>query len=141
MCCLGQIIDNRPSGRYTARVSAISYASTRRRTPTALAREESDARRPSSVSVETWAFLAHHVERTFRRRSTRESLRRAVRRLTAEMAVQGIDEARVSDALARAVTEHPACARFDCMMLATGERYSRGLIATMQGWAQRGGQG
>jgi hypothetical protein len=118
-------------------MSAISYASTRRRTPGAIAREECDARRPSTVSAETWAFLAHHVERTFRRRSARESLRKAVRRLMAEMEIQNIDAVHVARALERAVTEHPACARFDCMMLATGERYSSSLIATMQGWAQR----
>jgi hypothetical protein len=48
---------------------------------------------------------------------------------------RGIVASGVCRVLERAVTEHPACARFDRMMIMTGEPYSRTLIATMQEWA------
>ena len=61
----------------------------------------------------------------------------AVRRAAAEMQAHGVSGAGVCRALERAVTGHPACARFDRMMIMTGESYSRTVIATMQEWAQQ----
>jgi len=69
------------------------------------------------------------------RQGTRESLRRAVRRAAVEMQAHGVEEGDVYRALEHAVTGHPACARFDRMMVKTGEPYSRSVIAAMQGWA------
>ena len=104
-----------------------------RKTPSALSRAEAGARCPSTVSLATWTFLARHIERAFvRRQGTRESLRLAVRRAAAEMQAHGVSGAGVCRALERAVTGHPACARFDRMMIMTGESYSRTVIATMQ---------
>jgi hypothetical protein len=51
------------------------------------------------------------------------------------MQSHGVGGAGVSRALERAVTGHPACARFDRMLIMTGEPYSRSVIATMQRWA------
>ena len=96
------------------------------------------ARCPTTLSPATWAFLARHIERAFVRQDTRETLRRAVRRAVAEMQSHGVDEAGVCRVLERAVTGHPACARFDRMLIVTGEPYSRSVIATMQGWALAG---
>jgi len=106
-----------------------------RKTPSALSRAEAGARCPTSISPATWALLARHIERTFVRQGARESLRRAVRRAASEMQSHGVGEAGVRRVLERAVTGHPACARFDRMMVMTGEPYSRSVIATMQGWA------
>ena len=106
-----------------------------RKTPSALSRAEAGARCPMSLSPATWAYLARHIERAFVRHGTRESLRRAVRRAAAEMQAHGVDDAGVRRVLERAVTGHPACARFDRMMLTTGELYSRTVLATVQGWA------
>jgi hypothetical protein len=106
-----------------------------RHSPSALLRAEAGARCPTTLSPATWAFLARHIERAFVRQDTRETLRRAVRRAVAEMQSHGVGEAGVCRALERAVTEHPACARFDRMLIVTGEPYSRSVIATMQGWA------
>jgi len=103
-------------------------------TPTALSRAEAGVRCPPTLSPAAWAYLARHIERAFVRQGTRESLRRAVRRATAEMRARGIVASSVCRALERAVTGHPACARFDRMMIMTGEPYSRTLIATMQEW-------
>jgi hypothetical protein len=105
-----------------------------RKTPTALARAEAGARCPATLSPATWAFLARHIERAFMRQGTRETLRRAVRRATAELQAHGVGRAAVCRALERAVMEHPACARFDRMLITTGEPYSRTMIAVMQGW-------
>jgi hypothetical protein len=87
------------------------------------------------LSPATWVFLARHIERAFMRQGTRESLRRAVRRAMAELQAHGVGGAAVCRILERAVTGHPACARFDRMLLTTGEPYSRTVIATMQSWA------
>jgi len=106
-----------------------------RGTPSALSRAEAGVRCPATLSPAAWAYLARHVERAFVRQGTRESLRRAVRRATAEMRAGGIGGSGVCRTLERAVTGHPACARFDRMMIMTGEPYSRTLIATMQEWA------
>ena len=105
-----------------------------RRSPTAVSRAEAGARCPANLSPDTWAFLSRHIERAFVRQGTRETLRHAVRRATAEMQSHGVSEAGVRRALERAVTGHPACARFDRMLLVTGELHSRSMIATMQGW-------
>jgi hypothetical protein len=106
-----------------------------RGTPSALSRAEAGGRCPPTLSPAAWAYLARHIERAFVRPGTRESLRRAVRRATADMQARGIVASGVCRALERAVTGHPACARFDRMMIMTGEPYSRTLIATMQEWA------
>ena len=106
-----------------------------RGTPSALSRAEAGVRCPATLSPAAWAYLARHVERAFVRQGTRESLRRAVRRATAEMRAGGIGGSGVCRTLEHAVTGHPACARFDRMMIMTGEPYSRTLIATMQEWA------
>jgi hypothetical protein len=106
-----------------------------RKTASALSRAEAGARCPPTLSPATWAFLARHIERAFVRKGTREMLRCAVRRATEEMQSHGVAGAGVCHALERAVTGHPACARFDRMLIKTGESYSRTVIATMQGWA------
>ena len=62
-------------------------------------------------------------------------MRGAVRRAAAEMQSHGVGGAGVCRALEQAVMGHPACARFDRMLIMTGEPYSRSVIATMQGWA------
>jgi hypothetical protein len=110
-------------------------ASSSRKTPSALARAEAGARCPATISLATWTYLARHIERAFVRHGTRESLRQAVRRATAEMQAYGVGGAAVCRALERAVTGHPACARFDRMLIMTGEPYSRTVIAAMQEWA------
>jgi len=118
--------------------AASSRWPTSRKTPSALSRAEAGARCPPTLSPATWAYLARHIERAFVRQGTRESLRRAVRRATAEMQARGIVGSGVCRALERAVTGHPACARFDRMLILTGEPYSRTVIATMQEWALAG---
>ena len=122
-------------------MGAFVTASTRwgapRKTPSALSRAEAGARCPPTLSLAAWIHLARHIERAFVRHGTRESLRQAVRRATAEMQAHGVGGADVCHALERAVTGHPACARFDRMMIRTGESYSRTVIATMQEWAQQ----
>jgi hypothetical protein len=116
-------------------VTAPAHWAAPRETPSARARAEAGARCPPTLSPATWAFLARHIERAFMQQGTRESLRRAVRRATAELYAHGVGGAVVCRALERAVTEHPACARFDRMLITTGQPYSRTVIATMQGWA------
>jgi hypothetical protein len=118
--------------------ASARWATRGRGTPSALSRAEAGARCPPTLSPATWAYLARHIERAFVRQGTRESLRRAVRRATAEMQAHGIAASGVCRALERAVTGHPACARFDRMLIMTGEPYSRTLIATMQEWALAG---
>ena len=75
-----------------------------RKTPSALSRAEAGARCPSPLSLSTWTFLARHIERAFVRQGTRESLRRAVRRATAEMQAFGVGEAAAGRALEEAVS-------------------------------------
>jgi hypothetical protein len=120
-----------------ALVTAPAHWAAPRKTPSALSRAEAGARCPSTLSLATWIFLARHIERAFVRQDSRETLRRAVRRATAEMQAHGVGEAAVYRALERAVTGHPACARFDRMLVKTGEPYSRTVIATMQEWARQ----
>jgi len=115
--------------------ASARWATRGRGTPSALSRAEAGVRCPPTLSPAAWAYLARHIERAFVRQGTRESLRRAVRRATAEMWARGIVASGVCRVLERAVTGHPACARFDRMMIMTGEPYSRTLIATMQEWA------
>ena len=122
-----------PLSSMVERVLAARHS--RHRTPSALSRAEAGVRCPATLSPATWVFLARHIERAFVRQDTRESLRGAVRRAAEEMQSHGVDEVGVRRALERAVLGHPACARFDRMMVMTGEPYSRSVIATMQGWA------
>jgi hypothetical protein len=117
------------------RVTAPARWAPPRKTPSMLSRAEAGARCPVTLSPATWAFLARHVERAFGRQGTQETLRRAVRRAVAEMQSQGVGGADVCQALERAVTDHPACARFDRMLIVTGQLHSRSVIATIHAWA------
>ena len=136
-------MDNPPARGYTAPLGTPSRSLPRtvarilasRSSRPSASRAEAGAHCPPTLSPATWAYLARHIERAFVRQGTRESLRRAVRRATAEMQAHGIVASGVCRALERAVAGHPACARFDRMLIMTGEPYSRTLIASMQAWA------
>jgi hypothetical protein len=92
---------------------------------------------PAMLSAQSWAYLGRHVERAFMRPSSwRTMLRTAVRRVVLEMETFGAEPASVRRALERSVTEHPACARYDRVMLVTRTRYSHQLIAAMHAWAE-----
>ena len=93
-----------------------------------------DAMCPRQLSPETWTFLAHHVERAFTRPGAwRPTLRRAVRRVTTEMAAVGAEPAVVRQALERSVMEH---SRHDRMLIVTREWYSHRVLAAMQAWSE-----
>ena len=92
---------------------------------------------PRHLSPETWRFLGHHVGRAFTRPGAwRPTLRRAVRRATAEMQALGAEPAVVRQVLERSVLEHSACARYDRMLLVTRQRYSHGVVAAMHAWVE-----
>lgn len=105
--------------------------------PRGPARSHLDAACPAMLSPKSWAFLGRHVERAFMRPSTwRPTLRTAVRRVALEMGAFGAEPASVRHALERSVMEHPACARYDRMLLVTRTRYSHQVIAVMHAWAE-----
>jgi hypothetical protein len=92
---------------------------------------------PAMLSAKSWAYLGRHVERAFLRpNSWRPMLRTAVRRVVLEMETFGAEPASVDRALERSVTEHPACARYDRVLLVSRTRYSHQVIATMHAWAE-----
>ena len=96
-----------------------------------------DAECPAMLSVKSWDFLGRHVERAFMRPSTwRPMLRTAVRRVVLEMETFGAEPASVDRALERSVMEHPACARYDRVLLVTRTPYSHQMIAAMHAWAE-----
>ena len=63
-------------------------------------------------------------------------LRAAVRRVVLEMETCGAEPSSVHRALERSVMEHPACARYDRVLLVTRTRYSRQVIDAMHVWAE-----
>ena len=92
---------------------------------------------PGQLSPETWTFLGHHVGRAFTRPGAwRPTLRRAVRRATAEMAAVGAGPATVRHVLERSVLEHSACAQHDRMLIVTREWYSHRVLAAMHAWVE-----
>lgn len=96
-----------------------------------------DTECPATLSAQSWAYLGRHVERAFLRpNSWRPMLRAAVRRVMLEMEAFGAEPASVRRALERSVMEHPACARYDRVMLVTRMRHSQQVIAAMQTWAE-----
>lgn len=89
------------------------------------------------LSVESWVFLGRHVERAFMRPNTwRPTLRTAVRRVVREMETFGAEPASVRRVLERSVLEHPACARYDRMLLVSRTRHSHQVIAAMHAWVE-----
>jgi hypothetical protein len=52
------------------------------------------------------------------------------------MEAEGAGPDELREAFARAVTEHPACAYRDRLLLVTRERYSERVIATMLAWSE-----
>jgi hypothetical protein len=104
------------------------------RSPT---RPHLDTACPEMLSAKSWAYLGRHVERAFMRpNSWRPMLRMAVRRVVLEMETFGAEPASVDRALERSVTEHPACARYDRVLLVTRTPYSHQMIAAMHAWAE-----
>ena len=92
---------------------------------------------PRQLSPATWRFLGHHVERAFARPGAwRPTLRRAVRRATAEMDAGGAGPAVVREVLERSVLEHSARARYDRMLIVTREWHSHRVIAAMHAWVE-----
>lgn len=105
--------------------------------PRGPARPHLDTVCPAMLSAKSWAFLGRHVERAFMRPNTwRPTLRTAVRRVALEMETFGAEPASVRRALERSVSEHPACARYDRVLLVTRTRYSHQVIAAMHAWAE-----
>ena len=96
-----------------------------------------DVEGPGQLSPATWKFLGHHVERAFARPGAwRPTLRRAVRRATAELDAVGAGPAVVREVLERSVLEHSACARYDRMLIVTREWHSHRVLAAMHAWVE-----